>query len=66
MCPISPLCGGVTTAALTLMVISYGFPRCPVALNLNFAILVLLSFALVISKHLSPTPGPPYCLLTNH
>lgn len=55
MYPVNPLCGRITTAALDLIVIFYGFHRCPMAANHQnqegCGSLVLLSFALVISKH---------------
>lgn len=54
MCPVNPLCRGSTTGIQTLKVISYSFPRCPMAVNLNFTILVLLTFALIISEHSPP------------
>lgn len=53
MYPVNALCGKSTTGALAPRLF-LSFPRCSIVVNLNFTILVLSSFALVIPKHSAP------------
>ena len=48
------LCGGSTIAALALIISHADFLGAHLVVSLNFAILVLLTFALVIPKHSLP------------
>lgn len=54
MCPVNLLCGASNIAALALIISHADFLGAHLVVSLNFSILVLLTFALLIPKNSPP------------